>query len=102
MRLNEIITKVTYDEIIAKVAADNNLPKDMTDRIYRSYWKAVKEHISALPLKDGLSDEEFEALRPNVNIPSLGKLCVTLDRYKALNHIFKQRKENQDATHQED
>jgi hypothetical protein len=31
-----------------------------------------------------LTDEEFLALRPNVNIPSIGKLYVTLDRYRRM------------------
>ena len=54
------------------------------DKTYRAYWKAVKEHIEALPLKEDLTDEEFEKLQPNVNIPSIGKLYVTLKRYRGV------------------
>lgn len=90
---------MTYDEIIAQVAADNHLSKEEADSIYRSFWRAVREHISSLPLKDSLTDEEFLRLRPNVNIPSLGKFVITLDRYRTIKRIFNQRKEKQDASY---
>lgn len=73
---------MTYDDIVAKVSEELGIPKGIVNRTYRAYWKAVMDHISALPLKDGLTDEEFLKLQPNVNIPSIGKLYVTLDRYK--------------------
>lgn len=73
-----------YEEIVSKVAASMGLNEKTVDRIYRAYWKAVKKHISTLPLKQDLSDNEFLQLQPNVNIPSIGKLYVTLDRYKKL------------------
>lgn len=75
---------MTYKEIISLVSKELNLPKTLVDRVYKSYWKVVREHIESLPLKDDLSDEEFLALRPNINIPSIGKLYVTLDRYKGI------------------
>ena len=70
-----------YKEIIAKVAQDNQLSAVFVDKVYKTYWKAIREYIISLPLKEDLTDEEFLKLRPNVNIPSLGKLNVTLDRY---------------------
>lgn len=73
---------MTYNEIIDKVAGDLNLPKRVVDKTYRAYWRAIREHITALPLKEDLSDEEFSKLQTNVNIPSIGKLYVTLDRYR--------------------
>ena len=77
-----------YSEIISKVAADNNLPVRLVDRTYRAYWKAIRKYITALPLKEDLSDEEFLKLRPNINLPSLGKLNVTLDRYHGMKKHF--------------
>ena len=72
---------MSYNEIIAKVADETGLPKTLVDRTYKSYWKTVREYICSLPLKENLTDEEFLRLRPNVNIPSIGKLYVTLDKY---------------------
>lgn len=70
-----------YKDIISKVAEDTGLPKSLVDRTYKSYWKVIRSHIASLPLKNDLTDDEFCALQPNVNIPSIGKLYVTLDRY---------------------
>lgn len=93
---------MTYDEIIKKVSEENNLPKNLVDRTYRAYWKAIREHITSLPLKEDLSDEEFLKLQPNVNIASIGKLNVTLDRYKRMKKMIKIRKELENVTHKED
>lgn len=71
-----------YREIIAKVSGDIGLSETMVDKIYKAYWRAVKEHIESLPLKKELTDEEFLSLQPNVNIPSIGKLYITLKRYR--------------------
>lgn len=77
-----------YEEIISKVSGELGISKTRVDKIYKSYWRAVREHITSLPLKENLTDEEFLKLQPNVNIPSLGKLYVTLDRYTRLNKIY--------------
>jgi len=86
-----------YEDIIDTVSMDTGLPKDLVERTYKAYWKAVRKHICSLPLKEELTDEEFQRLRPNVNIPSIGKLYVTLDRYRNIKkrfHSIKTRKSN--------
>ena len=93
---------MSYDEIIEKVSIENNLPKKLVDKTYRAYWRAIREHITALPLKEDLTDEEFLKLQPNVNIASIGKLNVTLDRYKRMKKMQKIRKELRDAAHKKD
>lgn len=79
---------MNYDEIISKVADSLELPRRVVDKAYRAYWKVIREHITALPLKSELTDEEFLNLQPNVNIPSIGKLYVTLDRYKRMKRLY--------------
>ena len=91
---------MNYDEIVIAVSNKLGLSKELVNKTYRAYWKSVKEHTSSLPLKKDLSDEEFLKLQPNVNVPSLGKLCVTLDRYKAIKKSYKNNiklKEEQDV-----
>lgn len=73
---------MTYNEIIAEVAESLDLPFKFVDKTYRAYWKAILEHISSMPLKTEMTEEEFNMLQPNVNIPSIGKLYVTFDKYK--------------------
>lgn len=93
---------MTYDEIVAKVASELSLPKRIVDRTYKSYWRAVREHMTSLPLKEDLTDEEFMKLQPNVNIPSLGKFFITLERYRYVKKKYSEylkRKEETDVAH---
>lgn len=89
---------MTYQEIVDSVAQDTGLSSVFVDKVYRSYWRAIREHIKELPLKMELSDDEFKELRPNINIPSIGKLHVTLDRYHRTNKVkeYKKDKTNND------
>lgn len=90
---------MTYSEIIAEVADSTGLSWKFVDRVYKSYWRAVREYMASMPLKDDLTDEEFLKLRPNVNVPSLGKFHVSLNRYhriKKLNKILNNRKNAED------
>lgn len=96
---------MTYSDIISEVAKSLGLPEKMVDRTYRAYWRVVRKHIIALPLKEELSEMEFKALQPNVNIPSIGKLNVTYDRYRRMkkyNSRITNIKQNKDATYKED
>ena len=71
-------------EAIEQVSKELNLPYEVVNLAYKSYWKFIRETIKKLPLKNKLSKKEFEKLRTNFNIPSIGKLNCTYDRYKAL------------------
>jgi len=99
---------MTYEEIFEQVAGKLGLPVKVVERAYKAYWRVVKDYIASQPLKEDLTDEEFLALRPHVNIPKLGKFCVTLDRYRRVKKYheivemkIKKRQEKQDASHQE-
>ena len=78
-----------YDEMVEKVAENSGLSKTLVDKTYKAFWRAIKEHIIALPLKQDLTEEEFKKLKPNVNIPSIGKLYVPYERYKSLRKSYK-------------
>lgn len=96
---------MTYDDIVTKVSEELGIPKGIVDRTYRAYWKAVKEHIASLPLKEDLTDKEFMKLQPNVNIPSIGKLYVTQDRYKGVKNKYSRlikNRQDKDVTHNKD
>lgn len=59
-----------------------NIPIEVIECAYKMYWKFIKNIIQELPLKEDLSEKEFNELRTNFNIVSLGKLSCTYDRYK--------------------
>lgn len=89
---------MTYEEIINTVAKELNLPVDLVKNTYKAYWQFIRDTIEALPLKEDISEEEFSKLQTNFNIPSLGKLSCTRDRYlgvkKKFEYIKKLRKSN--------
>ena len=80
---------MNYPDIIGKVSQEMNLPPEVVDTAYKSYWKFIKQTIQSLPLKDDISEEDFTKLRTNFNIPSLGKLTCTFDRMVGVKKRFK-------------
>ena len=80
---------MNYPDIIGKVSQEMDIPLEVVDTAYKSYWKFIKQTIQSLPLKDDISEEEFAKLRTNFNIPSLGKLTCTFDRMMGVKKKFK-------------
>lgn len=80
---------MNYPDIIGKVSKELDIPVEVVDAAYKSYWKFIKQTIQSLPLKDDISEEEFAELRTNFNIPSLGKLTCTFDRMMGVKKRFK-------------
>ena len=76
-------------EIILDVSRNLDISPDVVEKVYKAYWLFIKETIQALPLKDNLSEEEFSTLKTNFNVPSLGKLACTLDKYNRVKKRFK-------------
>ncbi len=85
-----------YPEAIKQISEELNLPVKVVKEAYESYWTFIRNNIKALPLKEDLSKEEFDKLRTNFNIPSLGKLCCTYDRFIGVKKRFKYLKELRD------
>lgn len=72
---------MTYPEIKEELSEELNVPEEVVDVAYKSFFEFIKEKITSLPLKDELSEEDFNKLRTNFNLPSLGKLHCTYERY---------------------
>ena len=66
--------------IIKGVSQELNLPEEVVLVAYRSYWEFIRKTIEVLPLKDDITEEDFNKLKTNFNIPSIGKLYVTWDK----------------------
>lgn len=77
-----------YEDIIGTVSKELNLPEDIVAKTYKAYWLFIRDTIEKLPLKSDLSQDDFELLRPNINIPSLGKLSCTYSRYVGMKNRF--------------
>lgn len=70
-----------YKDIIKKLSSEMNLEEEVVDAAYRSFFEFIRETISALPLKEDLTEDQFKELKTNFNIPALGKLHCTYERY---------------------
>ena len=70
------------------MATELGLPESLVRNTYKAYWQFIRQSIQELPLKEDLKEEEFCQLNTNFNIPSLGKLCCTIDRYKGVKKKF--------------
>ena len=79
---------MTYEQIIESVANELQLPVDLVRKTYKAYWQFVRDTIEQLPLKDDISEEDFKKIKTNFNIPSLGKLYCTRDRYLRVKKRF--------------
>ena len=78
-----------YNDLVTQVSKELNLPFRVVDRAYKSYWKSIRNTIQELPLKEDMTEEEFQQLRTNFNIPSLGKLSCTYDRVKRVKERYR-------------
>ena len=74
---------VVLNKVIKRVAKELNLPEDLIKNTYMSYWKIVKDSIQSIPLKD-INIDQIKEYKTSINIPSLGKLSCTLDKYKRI------------------
>ena len=70
------------------MATELGLPESLVRSTYKAYWQFIRQSIQELPLKEDLKEEEFSQLNTNFNIPSLGKLCCTIDKYKGVKKKF--------------
>lgn len=77
-----------YTKVLDQVSNKLNLPKDFVDKVYKSYWLSIKEHIQSLPLKDTKDEAVFNNLKININIPSIGKLYTTQERIQNIKENY--------------
>lgn len=82
---------MTYLEIVNIIAKDINKSAKEVDKLYKLYWKFIKDSIEQLPLKDNISEDEFNTIRTNFNIPSLGKLNCTYSKLIRIKSNFNKR-----------
>lgn len=78
-----------YNDIIEEASSELNIDPEYVNKVYKSYWKATRDIINNLPLKEDLNEEDFKKIKTNFNIPSLGKLNCTFKNYKRIKDRYK-------------
>lgn len=84
------MNKDIYEKVAVEIGED---PKYVED-VYKAYWRCIKSLIEKLPLKDDISEEEFNKLTVNFNIASLGKLCILPTKFKYRKKHYDKYKKN--------
>ena len=69
-----ILVKMKINDILSEASELLNINSNTINKVYRMYWKVIKDYIQSLKLKRDLSEEEFNNIQSSINIPSLGKL----------------------------
>lgn len=89
--------QIKYNQIIKDVAKEVNLPEEVVNEAYKSFWLFVKTKIEELPVKKDISNDEFDKLSTSFNLPSLGKLACTRDKFEKLKKRLKFGEQIKDA-----
>ena len=74
--------------IYEEVSKMLDIPAKTVEKVYKYYWLFIKDKIENLPLKEDLTEDEFNMLKTNFNIPSVGNLYCTWDKYKKIKNNF--------------
>lgn len=82
-----------YQKLLEQVSDELKIPIEVVKEVYLSYWKFIKSKIAELPLDEELSEDQFKGLRTNFNVPSIGKLTCTYDRFLRVKEKQQYKKE---------
>ena len=85
MNRDKIISKILED-----IAKKYNLPLHMVEDIYESQWDFIYKTMLELEL-DKVSEEEFNKLKTNFNVPALGKFYTN---YKRIENVRRKSEGN--------
>lgn len=77
-------------EIINQVAKEFNIPPREVYKIWTAYWRFIKDSIQQLPLKENITEEDFNKLQTSINLSSIGHLTCS---YRRMVNI-KKKKQN--------
>ena len=84
------------NNVYKQVALELGLNERDVKEAYNLYWKFFREEVEKLPLKEDLSEEDFNSLKTSFNVPSLGKFYCTYDRYVRIKNKLKKSRDAKD------
>ena len=93
-----IINRKLYERAAEKLG----ISVDVVEEVYQSYWKCIKEHIEAIPLKDDISQEEFEKYPHAFRITGLGAIFCTYEKYRKKKDLVNKRRAKRNEEHKSD
>jgi len=87
------------NELIKKLAFELGLDEKLVLTCYKEYWKVIRRIFEGLPLKEDITEEDFDKLKTSVNIQGLGKMYCNYENYSKVRNKYKKFLEN--AEHKE-
>jgi len=78
---------------VVKASQKLGIDVKIIELIYKSYWKFIKEKIHELNFEN-ISEEEFQELTTNFNIPYIGKLYTNYDKIEKYKRKIKYLEDN--------
>lgn len=69
------------NRVINRTSKELGLSEELVEKVYKEYWKTIRDYLQENNLKEDLTEEQFKSLRTNINISSIGKFYCTHDRY---------------------
>lgn len=88
------------NNIYKEVGNKLSLPNKVIEDTYRAYWLFIKTKTEELELKEGMDEQQFDSIRTSFNLPGLGKLGVTYDKYikvtRKNKHVIYETKHKED------
>lgn len=80
---------------LISISNRTGIPFKALENYYKVYWLYINTIIEKLPLKDDMNEKDFNSLKVNFNIPNLGKLACSYNRYLGVHKKYKrEKKEN--------
>lgn len=71
------------EPILNKMSKELGIPYKVCVDAYMAQWDFIQEKVKTFDFRN-MTPEEFDSLRVNFNLPSIGKLCVTRERFDNL------------------
>lgn len=78
--------------VLKELSQKLELPEDVILKVYQTFWKSIKNNLEELPLKDNLTEEEFNDYQTSINLPSIGKLNCSYEHYLKVKHKYEYNK----------
>lgn len=80
--------------LIHSIGLKYNLQDEVIRKIIASPYRFARETIKALDIRDDITEEEYNELKTNFNLPSIGKLYSNYEVFKKHKKIKERRWEN--------
>jgi hypothetical protein len=81
------------NKIYKEIASDLGLNESDIKDVFKYTWEFIRKKIEELPLKEDLTEEEFNNLKTTFMLPEIGKLGCDYNTYRSIrkSYLLKQK-----------